>query len=107
MEVSPYEIVLIRLDPTEGSEIKKTRPCVVISPKEMNTSLNTVIIAPMTSSKKPYPTRVRITHEGQNGYIALEQIRTVDKRRIIKSLGHVRPATVRTCKTLIKQILVS
>ena len=83
---SQYSIVLVNLDPTIGSEIKKTRPCVIISPNEMNFNINTVIIAPMTSKSRNYPTRIKIY---DNSFIVLDQIRTIDKQRIIKKLGEL------------------
>ena len=87
--VQRFEVHLISLDPTEGSEIKKTRPCLIISPNEMNKHIRTVIIAPMTSTIKNYPTRVTTTFQGKKGQIVLDQIRTVDKSRLIKSLGTI------------------
>jgi mRNA interferase MazF len=86
--VKQFEVYLIDLDPTMGSEIKKTRPCVVISPNEMH-GLNTVIIAPMTSTCKIYPTRIAMNFEEKKGYIVLDQIRTVDKSRLVKLLGKI------------------
>lgn len=86
--VKRFEVYLISLDPTLGSEIKKTRPCVVISPDEMN-GLNTVIIAPMTTKSKSYPTRIPIKFAKKEGYIVLDQIRTVDKSRLIEFLGTI------------------
>lgn len=87
MELKQYEIVLVNLDPTVGSEMKKTRPCVIISPDEMNKYLQTIVIAPLTSSLKPYPTRVEIRHNKIKGWIVLDQVRTIDRVRIIKILG--------------------
>jgi len=87
--VKRFEVHLISLDPTKGSEIKKTRPCLIISPNEMNKHIKTVIIAPMTSTIKNYPTRVTTTFQGKKGQIVLDQIRTVDKSRLIKSLGTI------------------
>lgn len=84
-----FEVHLISLDPTIGSEITKTRPCLIISPDEMNKHIRTVIIAPMTSTIKHYPTRVVTTFQGKKGQIVLDQIRTVDKRRLIKNLGSI------------------
>jgi mRNA interferase MazF len=78
MEIKQYQIILANLDPTIGSEIKKTRPCVVISPDEMNKYLRTVIIAPMTTSYKNYPTRVEVKHDNKTGWIVLDQIRTLE-----------------------------
>lgn len=83
--VNRFDVYLVALDPTLGSEIKKTRPCVVISPDEMNRHLNTVIIAPLTSTRKKYPTRVGLSFQGKKGDIVLDQIRTVDKKRLVKS----------------------
>jgi mRNA interferase MazF len=84
-----FEVHLISLDPTKGSEIKKTRPCVIISPNEMNRHIRTVIIAPMTSTLKSYPTRVATTFQGKKGEIVLDQIRTVDKSRLVKKIGTI------------------
>ena len=88
-QVRRFEVHLISLDPTKGSEIRKTRPCVVISPNEMNRHIRTVIIAPMTSTIKNYPTRVATTFQGKRGQVVLDQIRTVDKSRLIKKLGSI------------------
>ena len=94
MEVKQYQIILVNLDPTIGSEIKKTRPCVVISPDEMNKHLRTVVIAPMTTSSKHYPTRIEVKHDNKIGWIVLDQIRTIDKHRIIRLLGRLsKPET--------------
>lgn len=90
--VKQFEVYLINLDPTTGSEIKKTRPCVIISPNEMH-SLNTVIIAPMTSTCKLYPTRIPVLFEKKEGYIVLDQIRTVDRLRLLKKLGTIEKET--------------
>ncbi len=87
VKVSRFDILLISLDPMLGVEIKKTRPCVVISPNEMNAYIKTIIIAPMTSSVKNYPTRVAVNFDGKIGNIVLDQIRTIDKSRIVKKLG--------------------
>lgn len=86
-----FDVHLISLDPTKGSEIKKTRPCLIISPDEMNRHIRTVIIAPMTSSIKNYPSRVTTTFQGKRGQIVLDQIRKVDKTRLIKKLGTISP----------------
>jgi mRNA interferase MazF len=85
--VNRFDVALINLDPTVGSEIKKTRPCLVISPDEMNRHIRTVIIAPMTSAIKDYPTRVPCRFKKKEGQIVLDQIRTVDKARLVKKLG--------------------
>ncbi len=86
MEYQRYDVYLINLDPTIGSEIRKTRPCVIISPNEMNNHIATVIIAPLTSKLRNYPTRVPCRVEGKQGQIVLDQIRTVDKTRLIKKI---------------------
>ena len=100
---SQYSIVLVNLDPTIGSEIKKTRPCVIISPNEMNFNINTVIIAPMTSKSRNYPTRIKIYN---NSFIVLDQIRTIDKQRIIKKLGELDIEAILQIKQIIKEMLV-
>jgi mRNA interferase MazF len=82
-----YEIYLVNLDPTIGREIRKTRPCVVISPDEMNRHIETVIIAPMTTKGQPYPSRVPCTFQGKRGQIVLDQIRAVDRARLVKRVG--------------------
>ena len=87
MEVNRFEVYLINLDPTQGHEIKKTRPCLIISPNEMNHYISTVIVAPMTSRGRNYPTRVPCTFKGTKGQVVLDQLRTVDKTRLIKKLG--------------------
>lgn len=85
--VSRFDVCLVPLDPARGSEIQKTRPCVVVSPDEMNTGLKTIIVAPLTSTIKHYPFRVDCTFQDQQGQIALDQIRTITKRRVHKILG--------------------
>ena len=82
-----FDVFLVSLDPSKGAEIKKTRPCLVISPDEMNKHIKTLIVAPMTSKGRPYLTRISVTFKGQEGKILLDQIRTIDKSRIIKKLG--------------------
>lgn len=90
--VSRFDVFLITLlDPTVGHEIRKTRPCVVISPDEMNRHLGTVIVAPLTTQGKDYPTRVNVTFQGKSGKVVLDQIRTVDKVRLVKKLGALSP----------------
>lgn len=98
--------MLVNLDPTMGSEIKKTRPCVVISPDEMNKNLRTVTIAPMTSSSRPYPTRVEVKQNGQSGWVVLDQIRTVDKLRVVKKFESLTEIEIRNCKRVIKETFV-
>src|SRR5881628_71639 len=87
--VSRFDVVLVRLDPTHGSEMRKTRPCVVISPDEMNRALRTLVVAPMTSGGHAYPWRVPLTFGGVAGRIALDQVRTVDRERLVGHLGSV------------------
>lgn len=106
MVINQYDILLIDLDPTKGSEIKKTRPCVVISPKELNINLKTIIVAPMTSTVKSYPSRVSIRLNGKVGSIALDQLRTVDKSRVYKSVGKLNNRNIEECKSIIKEMLV-
>jgi len=102
--VQRFEVHLISLDPTKGSEIRKTRPCLIISPNEMNKHIRTVIIAPMTSTIKNYPTRVTTTFQGKKGQIVLDQIRTVDKRRLIKNLGSISKAAEEKVLTVLQEI---
>ena len=84
-----YNVHLVSLDPTRGREIRKTRPCVVVSPDEMNRHIRTVIVAPMTSVKRDYPTRIDVTFQNRKGQVVLDQIRTVDKTRLVKRLGRL------------------
>ena len=106
MDLNQYAIVLVNLDPTIGSEIKKTRPCVIISPNEMNKYLNTIVLAPMTTSLKKYPTRVSVNHNGKKGMIAIDQIRTVDKTRIIRIFENLTNAEIEKCKAVLKETFV-
>lgn len=87
--VERFDVFLVNLDPTVGSEIQKTRPCVVISPDEMNRHIDTVIIAPMTTKGKTYPTRVVCQFQGKHGQIILDQVRTIDKTRLVRKLGQI------------------
>ena len=106
MELKQYEVVLVNLDPTQGSEMKKTRPCVVISPNEMNRYLQTIIIAPLTTQSRDYPTRVEVLVQGKNAWMVLDQIRTIDRNRVIKKLGLISQEEVQKCKKVIRQMLV-
>jgi mRNA interferase MazF len=106
MEIKQYQIILVNLDPTIGSEIKKTRPCVVISPDEMNDHLRTVVIAPMTTSSKNYHTRSEIKHDNKIGWIILDQIRTIDKQRILKDLGKLSKPEIKEVKAILKETFV-
>ena len=107
MEIKQYQIVLVNLDPTIGSEMKKTRPCVIISPDEMNKYLQTIVIAPMTSNFKSYPTRVPVKHKKTKGSVVLDQIRTVDKQRIIKILDVLTEKEIYNVKTIIHETYVA
>jgi mRNA interferase MazF len=93
MVVRRFDVYLVGLGPTVGSEIKKTRPCTVISPDEMNSYIATVIVAPMTTRGRPYPTRVGCRFGGKSGQVVLDQIRTVDKARLVRRLGRLSPST--------------
>src|SRR5690554_4420121 len=100
------DIVLVNLDPTIGSEIKKTRPCVVVSPDEMNKHLNKIVVAPMTTNLKKYTTRVAVEHHGKKGMMAIDQIRTVDKSRMIRIFDKLSDPEVKRCKEIIKETFV-
>ena len=106
MELNQYHIVLVNLDPTMGSEMKKTRPCVIISPNEMNKHLQTIVVAPMTSASKAYPTRVEVNHNKTSGWLVIDQIRTIDRTRIIKVLGTLSDKEVRKVKSIIQETYV-
>ena len=93
MVVNRFAVYLVNLDPTIGSEIKKTHPCVVISPDEMNHHINTVIVAPMTTKGRVYPTRAPCHFQGKDGHVVLDQLRTVDKTRLVRNLGKIDAAT--------------
>jgi mRNA interferase MazF len=106
MEIVQYSIVLVNLDPTVGSEIKKTRPCVILSPDEMNKYLNTIVIAPMTTNLKRYPTRVAVDFDGKKGMIVIDQVRTVDRIRMLKVLGRLTRSEIKLCKEVIRETFV-
>ena len=107
MVIKQYDIFLISLDPTVGHEIKKSRPCIIISPDEMNQYISTVIIAPMTTTSHDYPTRIPLEFQNKHGWAVLDQIRTVDKKRLVKRLGHINNSkTVKHIKSVIKEMLV-
>lgn len=103
-DVRRFDIWLVNLDPTQGSEIKRTRPCVVVSPDEMNRHIRTVIIAPMTSVRRFYPTRVDITFRKKKGQVVLDQIRTVDKVRLAKRLGRLPAARGRDVASVLVEM---
>jgi mRNA interferase MazF len=101
MAVNRFEIYLCKLDPARGSEIKKTRPCLIISPDEINHSIQTVIVAPMTTKGRAYPSRVVCRFQGKDGLVVLDQIRTVDRVRLIKKLGRLdRPTSAKVLAVL-------
>ncbi|MGJ8744222.1 type II toxin-antitoxin system PemK/MazF family toxin [Polaribacter sp.] len=106
MELKQYEIILVNLNPTVGSEINKTRPCVVISPNEMNKHLRTIIVVPMTTASKNYPTRIEIKHNDKIGWIVVDQIRTIDKTRVLKVLGRMTKPEIKELKSVIKETFV-
>lgn len=106
MELNQYQIVLVNLDPTQGSEIKKTRPCLIISPNEMNKYLQTIVVAPMTTSSKPYPTRVEIKHNKTKGWVVIDQIRTVDRTRILKTYDFLTAHEIARIKAVIQETFV-
>jgi len=104
--MNQYDLTIVNLDPTFGSEIKKTRPCIIVSPNEMNEVLNTVIIVPITSNKKKYPTRIKINKAKIKGMIAIDQIRTIDKRRITNVMGQISVKTIVDIKDVLNEMLV-
>ncbi len=106
MDLKQYQIILVNLDPTIGSEMKKTRPCVIISPDEMNNYIETIVVAPMTSSSKNYPTRVEIKHNKTKGWVVIDQIRTIDKKRVIKIFGFLSDKEITNVKSTIKETFV-
>ena len=91
--VNQFDVFLVNLDPTQGHEIKKTRPCLIISPDEMNRHIRTAIVAPMTTKGRDYPSRVPVTFQKKKGQIVLDQIRTVDRNRLVKRLGKIDKRT--------------
>jgi mRNA interferase MazF len=106
MVIRQYEVYFISLDPTIGHEIKKVRPCVIISPDEMNKNISTVIIAPMTTQSHFYPTRIPLKFTGKDAWIVLDQLRTVDRKRLIKKIGKIEQVIVNQVKSIIKEMLV-
>jgi mRNA interferase MazF len=102
--INRFEVYLINLDPTVGSEIQKTRPCLVVSPDEINHHLRTAIIAPMTTKGRVYPSRVACRFRGKRGHVVLDQIRTVDQSRLVKRLGWLDDKTAATVLQVLKQM---
>ena len=102
--VNQFEVHLVSLDPTKGTEIKKTRPCVIVSPNEMNHTLKTTIVAPLTSTRRNFPSRVETSFEGKKGEVALDQIRAVDQGRLGKYLGKIDTKTANQMLTVLQEI---
>lgn len=106
MVINQYEVYLVDLDPTQGHEIQKARPCVVLSPDEMNHNISTIIVAPMTTKSHPYPTRIEVNFDNKDGWIVLDQIRTIDKTRLVKKMGKIDRKIIQNVKKVIKEMLV-
>ncbi|MCK4304419.1 MAG: type II toxin-antitoxin system PemK/MazF family toxin [Candidatus Eisenbacteria sp.] len=104
MGINRFEVYLVNLDPTLGSEIKKTRPCMVVSPNEMNRHIRTVIVAPMTTKGRPYPSRVSCRFQGKEGQIVLDQLRTLDKARLVRQLGRISRNTAHKALELLQEM---
>ena len=101
------DVVLVNLDPTVGKEIKKTRPCVIVSPDELNSHLSTYIVAPMTTGGHAYPFRIGCKFQGKNGYIVLDQIRTVDRNRIVRTLGRLSTQTLASVLNVLQEMFAA
>jgi mRNA interferase MazF len=106
MVINQYDIFWVDLNPTIGHEIKKVRPCVVLSPDEMNFNIDTIIIAPMTTKSRNYPTRIKIEFEKKTGSIVLDQIRAIDKIRLKEKSGHLKESEILEVKNILKEMLV-
>ncbi|MGV3600138.1 MAG: type II toxin-antitoxin system PemK/MazF family toxin [Dyadobacter fermentans] len=104
MVVKRFEIYFVSLDPTLGSEIRKTRPCLIISPNDLNDHLNTVIVAPLTTTLRKYPTRINCHVDGKDGQIALDQLRTIDKVRLHKKSGKIDETTAQQVLAILKKL---
>ncbi len=104
MAISRSEVYLVNLDPTVGSEIRKTRPCLVVSPDEMNHSIRTVIVAPLTTKGRPYPTRVPCRFAATEGHVVLDQLRTVDASRLVRRLGELDPETMKVVLDTLREM---
>lgn len=107
MEIKRFDVFLVNLDPTVGSEIRKSRPCAVVSPNEMNRHIHTVIIAPMTTRDRSYPTRVSTSFAGKDGQVVLDQIRTVDKARLVKRLGSLDSQTAEKVLEILREMFAA
>ena len=106
-KLSRGDVCLVALDPTRGSEIRKTRPCVIVSPDELNENLRTVIVAPMTSAGRPYPFRVRCKFARKDGLVVIDQLRTVDRERLVKRLGALPPQTLADVLAVLREMFES
>ena len=104
MVINRFDVYIVVLDPTAGSEIQKTRPCLIISPDEMNRHIATVIVAPRTTKGRSYPTRVACTFQGKEGQVVLDQIRTVDKSRLARKLGQISDETQREVLSVLNEM---
>ena len=98
------EVWLVSLDPTQGAQIRKTRPCLIVSPDESNRHLRTVIIAPLTTAERPYPTRVTLTFQGKRGQVALHQLRAIDRQRLVRKLGRISPKTAAAVSSVLVEM---
>lgn len=106
MVINQYDIFWVDLNPTIGHEIKKVRPCIVLSPDEMNFNIDTIIIAPMTTKSRSYPTRVKVIFQKKSGWIILDQIRTIDKIRLKEKTGHLDEIEITEIKGILKEMLI-
>jgi len=104
VEVNRFDVFLVNLDPASGSEIRKTRPCLIVSPDEMNRHIRTVIVAPMTTKGRSYPTRVACRFKGKSGQVVLDQIRTMDRERLVKKVGRIDRRTAETVLSVLAEI---
>ena len=104
MEIRRFQVYLVNLDPTIGHEIKKTRPCLIISPNEMNRHIGTVIVAPMTTKGRNYPTRAQCSFQDKKGQVVLDQIRTVDKKRLVKKLGTINSKAQNSVLNILQEL---
>jgi mRNA interferase MazF len=106
MELNQYEIVLVNLNPTIGSEMNKIRPCAILSPNEMNDFLQTIVVAPLTSSDKKYPSRIEVNVKDKKGWVSIDQIKTIDKKRVMKKFGNLTPKEILKIKAVIKEMFI-
>lgn len=106
MELNQYQIVLVNIDPTIGNVTMNIRTCVIVSPNEMNQCLQTILVAPMTTASRKYPTRIEVKHDSKTGWIVMDQIRTIDKQRIVRTLGRLSNREVKEVKTVMKEAFI-